>query len=511
MESVIRSCKNCGRVATFVVDDKGEETCTQCGQREGSNSPHPSEGINPGFPLEEEVEPSVDQALEDASRNYYVFRGCGEWEAKQCMKKGTMIPSASGDLIAKDWEVLEYGFPEVRDMQQDEIEKYLTKVTPKWAYKEGANVTTDYENSVGYGEYVLVIDISNTETWEASEHHIQVRYPAKAKIMYVIKGTHGYANRTPKVVWSAKNKLDEIIGKMEKCYEGIAKNELTRMIQQALTEIRQEHLNKEWHGKSEFCKGRMRKWEVFSGKCCDMSAELNTKLHDMHILSKVVHGYYRSSNKDIGKTAHSWVEVDGKYIVDITVDQFENVRSAFIRDIADDRYTDDADYMNVGDWKYRVDENIYNDIDPYQKKFIEIALSKPEIVLYHQTHKDNLDSILKNGLKAGGVEDGVHTVFGEKVSRVGSGKDYVHVRIVVPKDKVDNLYPEDATYYTHKVSDNADALFRNYMELHPDLVGGDIIYNGDIPKEWITVNKIEEVIKKIGSQFQEQSHTGKNL
>lgn len=127
--------------------------------------------------------------------------------------------------------------------------------------------------------------------------------------------------------------------------------------------------------------------------------------------------------------------------------------------------------------------------NPEQDTFIKTAAKKyPNgVVLYHQTEKTRLQSILSNGLKKDGVENGVHTVFDKVIDRVG-GTDTVHIKITVPLKDIHKLYPEDATYYTSDVGENADLIFRNYLKKHPDLVGGDVVYDGNIPKEWLTVD-----------------------
>ena len=119
-----------------------------------------------------------------------VYRGASQAEAKRIIRAKHGLPTKTGDLIATDWEVLEYGYPQTRMMNDSQRERYFNKIIPNWANKQGMNVTTDKMNAIGYAQSrngkVLAFDISRaTDIFEGSNTHLQIRYPRQAKLVAV--------------------------------------------------------------------------------------------------------------------------------------------------------------------------------------------------------------------------------------------------------------------------------------------------------------------------------------
>ena len=150
-----------------------------------------TECINRGYKWDEELEVCINEdeyeeidpcELPDS----LIFRGEIKDRAIKMIKLGHGLKQDEESLIANDYEVLEYGFPEIRSMNTPE--KYLERIIPKWAYNEGMNLTTDFDNAVGYAEsrngLILCFDISeNEDIFWASDVHLQVRRPEKSKLV----------------------------------------------------------------------------------------------------------------------------------------------------------------------------------------------------------------------------------------------------------------------------------------------------------------------------------------
>jgi hypothetical protein len=98
MESVIRNCKHCNKVATHIVDERGEETCTQCGQRVGSESLPPLEEraeleISPGISSQATVNPtaspvsfSIEELNKKVDKQFEVIKKIGSQYQVQSKK-----------------------------------------------------------------------------------------------------------------------------------------------------------------------------------------------------------------------------------------------------------------------------------------------------------------------------------------------------------------------------------------------------------------------------------------
>jgi hypothetical protein len=83
-------------------------------------------------------------------------------------------------------------------------------------------------------------------------------------------------------------------------------------------------------------------WEVSAGSCEEWSFDFVNELKQEGIEAEAIHGTYTSDNPEIGETPHWWIEADGKYIVDLSIDQFEDiVGNQWLRNISDKRYEND--------------------------------------------------------------------------------------------------------------------------------------------------------------------------
>lgn len=125
-----------------------------------------------------------------------------------------------------------------------------------------------------------------------------------------------------------------------------------------------------------------------------------------------------------------------------------------------------------------------------QSGFISSLKSKyPNgVKLYHRTTNDGLELIKKDGyIDASDSENGVHTVLGDKSIKRVSGN--VLLEINVPVSMYDKLYPEEKTYYTYEQDggDYTDRMFDTYMSMHPNIDGGDIVFDGRVPFDIVSV------------------------
>jgi hypothetical protein len=140
----------------------------------------------------------------------------------------------------------------------------------------------------------------------------------------------------------------------------------------------------------------------------------------------------------------------------------------------------------------------YNNIPNYQKIFISKLKEKfpDEVKLYHITYNEYVDDILKNGLRYNVSKYRViHTVLGkydyDRVSGYPEGLSVIE--ITMKPDEYYDLYPEENTYWCDDMDDAVDGderdeyLFRNYLESHPDLIGGDITLYDNIPPDKLKV------------------------
>jgi hypothetical protein len=106
---------------------------------------------------------------------YKYFRGISLNELNEIIATKRVLPSS--DLIPFDNEVLEYAIGEdYGDMSQEDIDDWIMGVV--WWYdgslksvKGGVNLTTDFDNAKGYGDYVIAVVIENGEVADVSDSH----------------------------------------------------------------------------------------------------------------------------------------------------------------------------------------------------------------------------------------------------------------------------------------------------------------------------------------------------
>jgi len=114
------------------------------------------------------------------------FRGVSKGEAMLALKGGLLSPSS--DLIPFDNEVLEYAIgDEYSQMSQDAIDEWIRSVIPWYdgslkSVKGGVNLTMDFDNAQGYGDYVLAINADDAEVADVSDSHAFARSPNGLKI-----------------------------------------------------------------------------------------------------------------------------------------------------------------------------------------------------------------------------------------------------------------------------------------------------------------------------------------
>ena len=103
------------------------------------------------FTEQEEYEPQY---------RFEYFRGISEDDIERVRNKGTLVPSQ--DSILDDYEVLEHVFgPEERDIKRGlkGLRDSFGKEFYNLALKQGVNLTRDFDNAKGYGEYVVAVTV----------------------------------------------------------------------------------------------------------------------------------------------------------------------------------------------------------------------------------------------------------------------------------------------------------------------------------------------------------------
>ncbi len=108
------------------------------------------------------------------------FRAVGEDELAKAVEL-KHLPYLSKDPMSEDWEVIELSMEE--EGYEGDPEKYVKKLV-RWNPKTGVNLTTDFDNAIGYGDYVLGVD-SQGEQAEFTRSHVFARDPKKVKVLAV--------------------------------------------------------------------------------------------------------------------------------------------------------------------------------------------------------------------------------------------------------------------------------------------------------------------------------------
>ena len=126
----------------------------------------------------------IDRDKSDAS----YFRGVRREDLKQVRKTGKVPPSR--DLMPLDWEVIEYALGDsAGEMSEEDIESWVQDMV--WWYdgslpsiKGGVNITTDFQNAQGYGEYVLALEpVNPSNIADISDAHSFARSPDDVQIV----------------------------------------------------------------------------------------------------------------------------------------------------------------------------------------------------------------------------------------------------------------------------------------------------------------------------------------
>ena len=109
------------------------------------------------------------------------FRAVDQNEMQLASKTGT-LPYYSKDPMSNDWEVIELSM-EQNDYEGDP-EQYVDQMVPWTAKEKGVNITTDFDNAVGYNDYVLALDIQGPYV-DFTSSHIFAKDPKQVKVIGV--------------------------------------------------------------------------------------------------------------------------------------------------------------------------------------------------------------------------------------------------------------------------------------------------------------------------------------
>lgn len=111
----------------------------------------------------------------------HYFRAVDSREMELATKTGT-LPYYSKDPMSNDWEVVELSMQE-NDYEGDP-EQYVDQIVPWIDKSRGVNITTDFDNAVGYNDYVLALDIQGPYV-EFTRSHIFAKDPKQVKVIGV--------------------------------------------------------------------------------------------------------------------------------------------------------------------------------------------------------------------------------------------------------------------------------------------------------------------------------------
>lgn len=119
------------------------------------------------------------EILPDGIKANY-FRGMDKKEMSKAVRAGHLT-DLSQEPMSKDWEVIELSMSQ--NGYEGDPEQYVDELVP-WNPKTGVNVTTDFSNAVGYGDYVLALSIEGPAVDFTSTHTL-VKSPSDAKVIGV--------------------------------------------------------------------------------------------------------------------------------------------------------------------------------------------------------------------------------------------------------------------------------------------------------------------------------------
>lgn len=135
--------------------------------------------------LEEAYKKVLESSL-DPRYEYQYFRGVTEDELPQIKEQAHLLPSS--DMIANDPEVLEQVFgDDYNSMSERQVTRALKGMIPWFtgnlkSLKGGVNLTKDFENAKGYGEYVVAVDVPSSEVVDLGHGYAVARDASQVKV-----------------------------------------------------------------------------------------------------------------------------------------------------------------------------------------------------------------------------------------------------------------------------------------------------------------------------------------
>lgn len=136
--------------------------------------------------------------------DYEFYRGVNKEEMLASIKKGTLTKKSKVPFY-EDNEVMEMVYGDLSDKKYEKIIKKLIPWNPK---KGGINLTTDFENSVGYGDYVLCIEETGEVAYLESFPYAVAENPLECKIdsAYDVNEQQYYSLEEAQKKYLGKNK-----------------------------------------------------------------------------------------------------------------------------------------------------------------------------------------------------------------------------------------------------------------------------------------------------------------
>jgi hypothetical protein len=108
------------------------------------------------------------------------FRAVGKDEMQKAIKLDH-LPYLSGDPMSEDWEVIELSMQE--NGYEGDPQEYVDTLV-QWNPKTGVNLTTDFDNAIGYNDYVLGLDNLGPQA-DFTRSHVFAKDPKKVKVVAV--------------------------------------------------------------------------------------------------------------------------------------------------------------------------------------------------------------------------------------------------------------------------------------------------------------------------------------
>ena len=122
---------------------------------------------------------TIEWEIVDNLRIEY-FRAVGKDEMTKAVKLGH-LPYLSKDPMSEDWEIIELSMSE--NGYDGNPDEYINELVP-WNPKTGVNLTTDFDNAKGYGDYVLGLKNEGSQA-DFTRSHIFAKDPKKVKVVAV--------------------------------------------------------------------------------------------------------------------------------------------------------------------------------------------------------------------------------------------------------------------------------------------------------------------------------------